>query len=393
FLSNELSNSKIELLESAKDKKEILEIAKARGINLKNNRDLSGFKSVYTIANVKDGNGQRLPKAKLLKALPTIIGKPVNINHDRRYVVGSYIDYKFVKKTGQVITYGVFYKSNFGQEWAAAKQYLSEGSLGMSSEIWCPEKNTKKLEDGSFELLEMELAGGALVYPPERPAVKGADVLAIARKKMDENSDVDLLYASKYKDGDLLYAGATTDVAEKVEAPVEKEVVTVEKPTIIDSKIKCGHCSEEFVPTELGMIKCPKCFAIVDKAGKMIYPPQIFDFHINCKHCHVSNWLKTKAGDESIEVRCMTCSREYELIFAKVKEKSVISDMCLFVYATAKNCDQCGHSNQITGISGVMSRSITCKKCGLEFDIDLEKDDAKRIIKSVKEIIKSKDIA
>ena len=65
FLDDFESNSTIELLTSANETKEIEKIAEAKGIKLKGNRDLAGFKTVYAFANMANKNDARLPKSEL----------------------------------------------------------------------------------------------------------------------------------------------------------------------------------------------------------------------------------------------------------------------------------------------------------------------------------------
>jgi len=179
FLQDHLSNSETSILEEGKEKDDILEVAEARGYNLKNNTDLAGFKTIYTFAKIANKNKQRLPKDILLKALPGIIGKPVDIDHIRNYVIGHYIDYRYRTQEDMVIAYGVFYKSNFGKEWARAEQLFKLGKLGTSYEIWCPKSKRKKLPDGTFELTTIEIAGGGLMFK-ETPAFDKALVLNLS---------------------------------------------------------------------------------------------------------------------------------------------------------------------------------------------------------------------
>ena len=161
--------SKTEVLDNGSEKEEIMTIAKAKmGIDLKDNTDLSGFKTVYTFADIANGDGQRIPKERLLKALPTLIGKAVNINHNRQYVIGYYIDYRYIQSENKVIAYGIIFKSNFGEEWEKAKRLLKEGKLGTSHEVWSPKNSRKYLGDGTFEVAAIEFAGGALIYMDEK---------------------------------------------------------------------------------------------------------------------------------------------------------------------------------------------------------------------------------
>ena len=232
FLGNAiLVNSETIILDEGKAKQELEKIAKARGIKLKGSTDLAGFKTIYTFANKANKNRARLPKKILLKALPTLVGKPVDIDHKRRYVVGHYIDYRYNQKADMVVAYGVFYKSNFGEEWEEAKKLFKTKKLSTSYEIWCPKNKRRELKDGTYELLEQEIAGGALLYN-EEPAFEDAKVLDLAKKRIDENEEDNLVYASKYKDDEILIG--EVEVIKKVE---EKQPITT--PPV--NKIKCSN--------------------------------------------------------------------------------------------------------------------------------------------------------
>lgn len=272
FLNDFEDRAELILLEEAKSKKELSEIAKAKGINLNTNTDLTGFKCIYAFANKPNKNGAYLPEKELLQALPSMVGKPVNIGHNRRYIVGHLLDYRYKKSEKQVIAYGVFYRSNFGEEYDKAKKDFKSKKLNVSFEIWSPKDKRKKRNDGSEELHQMELAGMAILFRDVEPAFDGAKILEFSSKLQKESPE--LVYASKYKEDEMLYSAPE----------VKKEI-----PTAVIPKIKCANCGEEF---ESGMdtnIKCPKCFAILNKAGQMIYPPQIKDFRLLCPSCRVNN--------------------------------------------------------------------------------------------------------
>ena len=230
FLADFEQNSTIELLEEGKERDEILQIAEARGIKLKNRISLAGFKTVYTFANKANKNKARLPKKELLKALPTLVGTPVDIDHMRNYVVGHYIDYRYIVKDDSVIGYGVFYKANFEDEWENAKKLFKAGKLTTSYEIYSPKNKRKTLKDGTFELYNMEIGGGALLFK-EKPAFADAKVLEIAKLHIAKEED-NLVYASKYRCEDIIINGKTERVCTKcgncgLEVAEEKKEVLI----------------------------------------------------------------------------------------------------------------------------------------------------------------------
>ena len=366
FLRDFKINSETIILEEAKDKKELAEIAKVRGIKLRGNTDLAGFKTIFTFADKANKNKARLPKEILLKALPTMIGKPVDIDHDRRYVVGHYIDYKYITKEDMVIAYGVFYKSNFENEWKTAKKLFKKKILSTSYEIWCPEKKRRYRDDGTYDLLEQEIAGGALLYN-EEPAFEDADVLELAKE--NSVSKTDLVFASKYDKKDIIIADE-------------------EKSDFAVTKIKCSNCGEEFDTGMEANVKCPKCFAILDKSGNMIYPPQIKDFKLLCPSCKVNNWLIVSNVKDQSKLRCMNCAKEYNVTF-ETKKSTELIDGFQFLYTSTVRCLQCNNPIQIAGTSAVKERTVTCKKCGLTFDYDITHESQKKI-KVINEISNDK---
>ena len=203
FLEDFEISSEIMLLEEGKEKDDLLQIAKARGMHIENSRDLALFKTIYAFTDKPNANGAILPKQELLKVLPQIIGKPINVNHQRGLCVGHYIDYRYKDKENQILAYGVFYKSCFPDEWEQAQKLFKKKKLSSSFEIWSPKENRKIKDDGTYELYKMEIAGGALIYEDEQnaPAFKDAKVLTIAKEDIEK---MELVYASKYKEDEII---------------------------------------------------------------------------------------------------------------------------------------------------------------------------------------------
>lgn len=372
FLEDFQECSETSILEEGKEKEELIAIAKAKGINLKKNKDLAGFKTIYTFANKANKNKARLPKEKLLKALPTLIGKPVDVDHQRRFVVGHYIDYRYKQKEDMVIAYGVFYKTNFGDEWDEAKKLFKKKKLATSYEIWCPEDKRKILDDGTYELLEMEIAGGALLYK-EEPAFSGAKVLEIAKRNL-EQQPADLVFAKKYKEEEIIQADYFKKSVEDNARKLEEEKKANEQ-----IKVKCSNCNEEFTPDEQKThLKCPKCFAIVDKEGTLIYPPQIKDFKIMCPSCHTNKWLILSRKEDEATLKCGQCSKEYKVKFDKIKSSENL-DKLQFVYTGQVSCYQCGKVIYYSGTSAIKKRTLECPRCKLTFTYDIGRERYKKV--------------
>ena len=428
FLSDFLSNSNTELLEEGKEQNDILSVAEARGYNLKNRKALAGFKTIYTFADKANKNKARLPKEKLLKVLPEIIGTPIDVDHKREFVVGHYIDYRYIASEDKIVAYGVFYKSNFAEKWAEAQKLFKAGKLATSYEIWCPKNKRKYLPDGTYELTTMEVAGGALIFK-ETPAFSEALVLECA-KINSEILEEDLVVASenKYNEEDLITS--STAVAEvPVRIPNDEKQTAKEKvdssnfmtakeliargqeikdkmasnpdfkkqveenlnrpnPNLIP-KIKCQNCQKEF--DNSGLIaqssdkKCPHCQAIVGELGEVKYPPQIPDFSVSCPDCSSRNFLIKKNNDKEAEVTCQNCKKDYKLTF-KPNVTVPMSEQIALSISGSTSCPQCGKSVGYSGTTKALPRSLKCPNCELSFAIDVVKGTKNKKVMSIEDV-------
>jgi len=368
FLRDFAQYSETVILEEGAKKKEIIEIAKARGINLINNKDLAGFKTIYTFSVKANKNRARLPEDILVRALPGIIGKPIDIDHNRRYVIGHYIDYKYIQKKHMVVAYGVFYKSNFAEEWVKAQELFKKKILSTSYEIWCPENKRNHLKDGTYELMEQEIAGGAILFKTE-PAFEDAKVLEMAKLHIDNQPEGLVFASNKYKCKDLLTADA---------------IVIEDKQVITEINTKCANCEEEFnsegvsVDARTGGLKCPKCFAIIDRSGKVMYPPQINNFRISCLGCKTRNWLILSKTEDNAKIRCLDCSKQFKIGFASDNTHKALSKFS-FLYIGNSSCPQCGKSIHFSTTSHLTHRDFECPKCNITFPVDITKTQYRNI--------------
>ncbi len=401
FLDDFEKSSTTQILEEGKEKEEIIKIAEARGINLKNNTDLSGFKNIYVFADKNSKNNVRFPKKPLLKALPTAIGKPINIDHNRRHVVGHIIDIRYKEKDNSVLTYGVFYKSNFEDEYLKVKEAFKNGSLPTSSEIWCPKKKRKTLRDGTVELQELEIAGNALLLYNE-PAFDGTKVLALSKKNTTES---DLVFSSKYNDDEIICSSSFEDsvkknyermLKEKEEKSKEEEDKQEQpKEEVAEKvhetpKIKCGNCGVELNKPEEENTQCSGCLSILDREGSIIYPPQKIDFNLFCPSCRAKSWLLKDDKKNSAELRCRECKKEYLIDFIVKDEDSdgeKIKEKFNFVYSTFSTCPQCDNKVTVVGTSKMEKFNLSCDKCGLNFVYNKQKDKRFKQIQTIREII------
>lgn len=360
FLQDYQENAEIEILEAgSKEETDLLEIAKKKGYNLKDNTDLGGIKCIYAFTDKPNKNGAILPEKPFLKALPSIIGKPINIGHNRKMIIGHIIDYSYQQKTKKAITYGVVYKDVFEEEWEQAQKDLKAKKLNVSFEIWTPKKDKKYLADGTYELRRQEMAGMALLFRDDEPAFDGAKVLSLAKKMKETN--LELVFASTHKDDELIIADD------------EKSTQTI-MPVLQKMKIKCSNCSGDFEAFEASEIQCLSCKAIVNKEGNMLYPPQIKDFQVMCPGCKSSHWKILSRNKEGAKIKCLNesiCGKAFGITWAKEKTKSENPTLA-YLYEGNINCLQCGKVNKVLGTSNVTKKEVKCTRCGLTFDYDIK---------------------
>ena len=445
FLQDFENRSETFLLEEGKEKDDILEVATAKGYNLKNSHDLAGFKTIFTFANQANKNKARLPQEKLLKVLPGIIGKPVDIDHIRNYVVGHYIDYRYRAAENMVIAYGVFYKSNFGEEWATAQKLFKAGTLATSYEIWCPKDKRKTLPDGTYELTEMEIAGGGLMFK-EKPAFAKAMVLELAQecnrmfevvKQRSIESAAELVCASAkaYDTKDIVVSdtfkfkpskSTVTDlkmsqnnrVDEVIGNPVNPKAlpagdvvaavlpntgtepkrvnndnaadnVAVPGPQIV-AKITCAGCRKDFedfgeCAKKAGEVKCPNCFSILHPDGNIKHPPQIINFSMSCPSCRGSNWKILTNDENAMDLKCMSCAKTYKAEVTKPTANELLNKLS-FVYTGSASCPQCSSHIPFGTTNKITNKDLTCSNCGLNFTVDISRLDSKKKISRITEV-------
>ena len=177
FLEDMSFNSRIRILEEAKDKDKLMEIATKKGIQLPAH-DLAIFECIYAYTDRQNKNGCTLPKEEVEKALPTLAGKSIDLDHFRKRVVGHWVDAKI--EGDEIRAYGVFFKGSFNEDYEIAKELFDKGNLAVSFEAW-GDRIYKDKDKKQYDLTDIEFAGGALLIKTE-PAFDGAGVLEMAKK-------------------------------------------------------------------------------------------------------------------------------------------------------------------------------------------------------------------
>jgi hypothetical protein len=162
-----------QFLEIGKNDDEIEMIAKKRGVVIPS-PDVAFFKAKYAFVDKQNRNKCTLPKEQVDMALGTLVGKPIDFDHLRKNTCGWWAGAFLEGET--IISYGLFWKSNFKEEYDDIKKKMLEGKVKISFEAW---GNRDKKEDGSYLLKNIHFAGGALLRD-EEPAFKEAEVLEFA---------------------------------------------------------------------------------------------------------------------------------------------------------------------------------------------------------------------
>ena len=436
FLSNMAQTSEVAFLEESAEKNELVKVAHKRGIIPEYSKDLAVFKTVFTFLDEPNQDGAMVTSAKFLPLLPQIVGKPINRNHNRREIRGVFIDYKhdpeYVTSKGEkknaVIAYGLFFKSNFPEEYEEAKNLQKAGKLNQSWEIWAPKNKRKYHSKDVYELDGMEIAGGGLLFNygrthlKETPAYKDSDVLELS--SLHVTADF-LQCASKYVANDdivdSLEVSAVVEEPKKEEPTVEIPVAEIAKPveaietkevevTIpqakkedavpevkvevpVQAKPKCSGCGYEFTDTPLDYSKCPNCQSIIMKEGNVIAPKQEIDFKMNCLSCGSQNWLIEKDENHNGTLHCLNCHKKFEVNFNEQKKKLFdfpISDLMSLIPNSSFTCPQCSKSlgvKNIANLSGDNEVTVVCNSCQLRFPSKIKTDKDFRSINNIKELV------
>ena len=352
FLEDFIDKSETMIIEEGSERKELEAIAKKHNIIVKGSTDLAIFKTIYALTDVPNANGAILPKKEILRSLPTLIGKPIDIDHDRRYVIGYYIDYKYIHKSGTIVAYGIFFKSNFAEEWEEAKRLFKKRKLSTSFEIWSPRNKRKKNPDGTYELYDMEIAGGALIYKTE-PAFKEAKVLDIAKKNIEHNK-CDLILAKKeYNADEVMCVGDLCSSA-----------------TL--SHIVCPICGYEFEQEIDGsFLSCPSCNNIFGVEKVANQTDDIESGKVRCPNCNFDVWQTIESAEEYDIVRCLSCNTKYKFIYESLEDNIFVGKL-KFMLQGSTSCVGCGETIKYTYYNNSTAVDVRCKNCGLQYEMPIK---------------------
>lgn len=284
FLSDLTYNTKFQFLEEAKNKEELLEVAKTRGIKLPAH-DLAIFKGIYAYVDRTNRNKCELPREEVEKALDTLAGKAIDFDHMRKKVVGYWIDAKLEKD--EIIAYGIFFKGNFKEDYDVIKELMQRDVLAISFEAW----GKRELKgDGTYNLRDIEFAGGALLIK-EQPAFPGSEVLEMAKDRVLEFAKVMtkpdyFIHQGKELEESRYYMWDTNAILQSLS---EVECSSCNEKGTMDvlmmdyennkAKTKCLYCASEMMVNMTPEAKLTKKGRKIKQVTDLAYKGQIDDIN------------------------------------------------------------------------------------------------------------------
>jgi hypothetical protein len=184
FLEDLSLRSEYEFFEEGKENDELKEVATKRGIQIPS-KDIAMFKCRYAMVDSANKNHCTLPRKEVKKALKTLNGKAIDKDHLRRSTIGVWLDAEL--EDDEIYAYGLFWKSNFGEEYADVKGRMLEGKAKISFEAW---GERKFHEDGkNYDLQDIEFAGGAILFDTD-PAFEDAEIMEMSSNRILEFAKV-----------------------------------------------------------------------------------------------------------------------------------------------------------------------------------------------------------
>ena len=176
--------------------------------------DIAWILGNYVEADNANDNGHIFPLEDLKAAIPTLINKPLNVLHQGRYVVGSFVGAELTTLTEHAAegetqrpileALAVFWRGVFNEEYELVKRAHSEGAAFYSmecipEEIGCVAEGCEMVAkymgrdhdtycehmrgQGVKRLLKPHFSAGALIIPPVKPGWRHADISSLARKE------------------------------------------------------------------------------------------------------------------------------------------------------------------------------------------------------------------
>jgi len=139
------------------------------------------FRTVYARIEEANGNGVRLSREAVEKALPGLVGSQVNLEHlGKGFMVGIILDAS-LNDNDEIETIFTFAKNIYEEDYLRALDKMQEGKLSVSFELLADRDGQEFLNDGTVRLHDIDFQGQGLLID-ESPAYKKAIVFEMAKK-------------------------------------------------------------------------------------------------------------------------------------------------------------------------------------------------------------------
>ena len=216
------------VLEDAEISGEVAIVAAKAGIVLPS-PDIKVFKTLFAIADEENLNGCTMPYEEVSKALKTLVGKAVDLEHYRKETVGTWLDARL--EGNNIIAYGTLWVENYAEEATELLEDFASGKLTVSFEAW---GNIVETGPFSYKLVDIHFCGGALLRHHTQPACPQAFVQEFSKK------------GTRVLEFAKVMAGTEID---EIEEAIVKEYMADE--TIIEEEKKITDRAEELNQTDL----------------------------------------------------------------------------------------------------------------------------------------------
>jgi len=346
FLKDITYNSRYEFIEMSKAE-DIDEVSKKlfeKHNIVYPNGDLALFKCIYAYVDVPNANNAILPKEEVKKALPTLRGKSINFNHMRKSVKGYWLEAEMSEDEKTIYAYGILFKHCFAEDYDLIKTILSkkngtslDGKVGVSFEAFA---NRKYLPDGTYELLDIEFAGGGILID-EVPAFANAGILelsSVQQQRMLEFASTvqkpttflkDIKEKGNYKDWDW---NLVMKMVEEAKRPVGEEKCWYEIMSVNFDTQKLGL---RYLPTGTEVELNMKGEPVVTKQGKPYEEPKAIEAPVATASVE-DIYDKEDIEDDDMEERyCDAFEAEGKVL--TTKDRNALTDDMFAIVKNIKN--------------------------------------------------------
>ena len=392
FLNNHAEKGETKILTKGKEFDELVLIAEERGYkDIKESATLKLFKNIYGIIDKTNGNGACLNE-EVLKKLPSLIGKPINMNHNKKYVVGHFIDYRYNAENKQIIVYGVFYQRNFPEEYTNLKNKFKNGKLGTSFEALyksskivytcgdCGHVQTNKTTpivkcDNCGTLLYSAGKYGSKKHKRDLPVEEFSGGCIVTKDGLQAEPEA---LVTEF----AMLVGETANDEIVMGVNVNKEEEKTQDEKVIKEELKSNPIIEEKSGEQESVDndeddEKPEIEEELEQAKQL---------EVRCV-CMSNGWKILRENESSSEIQCIYCNNKYRIEYEK---ESLIGELGSKRILTGNyTCPavDCNSLINYTIFSNMKELKLKCKKCGIKFALHLnDKTSVNRAIKSMEQI-------